>query len=466
MAQTVHNEVEQTISNTVSRLDFQSCNVATFHLKPLSVYAKMTCHQETSVHHSGKPFNQFINFKVEKGAQKRQLEISSCDDGYDTPSKKFFFDSDIDDILCLNPIGTKAPEEVSARSCQNSTSCTLLSEQVGKCGPKLQRNEVLNGQENLRECRKDELEDKGYVSMSYTKNLNEMPTTASSSQPKAGEGKVLQDKCHPQGLPEQTVLSGQKIPVTVSDICSSVCVPLLDSVNCPVESLEGDVEDILNIGPPIFESSLCCTDTVTVHTGSEQSRLLSEVLQEGSIGPIHEHHTTEEVTVDTSYESTLPLQVQVKSVVVVVPRQNTKNNNPGSPHLSELDSAAMSKPDENKCKVCPRSQRPAIFNGEMDWEHEKERYIHLVKKHMNDSPVAAHDVMTELVSLMSHVADQAPGSGTPWQHPSDLTRRNHQKRFGSSLMPKMSLKEWQAKNGITLKRFAKVPKVFQRSQLP
>lgn len=34
--------------------------------------------------------------------------------------------------------------------------------------------------------------------------------------------------------------------------------------------------------------------------------------------------------------------------------------------------------------------RPAIFNGEMDWEHEKERYIHLVKKHMNDSPVAAH----------------------------------------------------------------------------
>lgn len=348
------------------------------------------------MHHSGKPFNQFINFKVEKGAQKRQLEISSCDDGYETPSKKFFFDSDIDDILCLNPIGTKAPEEVSARSCQNSTSCTLLSEQVGKCGPKLQRNEVLNGQENLRECRKDELEDKGYVSMSYTKNLNEMPTTASSSQPKAGEGKVLQDKCHPEGLPEQTVLSGQKIPVTVSDICSSVCVPLLDSVNCPVESLEGDAEDILNIGPPIFESSLCCTDTVTVHTGSEQSRLLSEVLQEGSIGPIHEHHTTEEVTVDTSYESTLPLQVQVscltcivcvmdhtsavltcshvcllklfciiyvpylfkvKSVVVVVPRQNTKNNNPGSPHLSELDSAAMSKPDENKCKVCPRSQR-------------------------------------------------------------------------------------------------------------
>lgn len=118
----------------------------------------------------------------------------------------------------------------------------------------------------------------------------------------------------------------------------------------------------------------------------------------------------------------------------------------------------------------------------------------------------SQDVMTELVNLMSNVADQPPGSGRQWQHPSDLTRRwvilygsakcffiviknclkwskgrpfqcklhgsgslfpfrNHQRRFGSAA-PKVSLKEWQAKNCTTFKRFAKVPKIFERSQLP
>lgn len=34
------------------------------------------------------------------------------------------------------------------------------------------------------------------------------------------------------------------------------------------------------------------------------------------------------------------------------------------------------------------------------------------------------DVMTELLKLMTHVADQTPGTtGGQWQHPSDLTRR-------------------------------------------
>lgn len=34
------------------------------------------------------------------------------------------------------------------------------------------------------------------------------------------------------------------------------------------------------------------------------------------------------------------------------------------------------------------------------------------------------DAMSELLKLMSHVADQTPGtSGKQWQHPSDATRR-------------------------------------------
>lgn len=36
----------------------------------------------------------------------------------------------------------------------------------------------------------------------------------------------------------------------------------------------------------------------------------------------------------------------------------------------------------------------------------------------------SQDVMTELLNLMTHVADQTPGAnGRQWQHPSDLTRR-------------------------------------------
>lgn len=34
------------------------------------------------------------------------------------------------------------------------------------------------------------------------------------------------------------------------------------------------------------------------------------------------------------------------------------------------------------------------------------------------------DVMSELMNLMTHVADQTPGTNNPqWQHPSDLTCR-------------------------------------------
>lgn len=43
-----------------------------------------------------------------------------------------------------------------------------------------------------------------------------------------------------------------------------------------------------------------------------------------------------------------------------------------------------------------------------------------------------------------------------------LTFRNYLARFGATT-PKMTLDEWQAKNGLTYKRFEAVPKVFKSS---
>uniref|UniRef100_A0A8C4DFX2 S100P-binding protein n=1 Tax=Dicentrarchus labrax TaxID=13489 RepID=A0A8C4DFX2_DICLA len=177
----------------------------------------------------------------------------------------------------------------------------------------------------------------------------------------------------------------------------------LESVNSPVESLEGDVGEAWNIGLPIFESSLCHNVTVKLNA-SGQSRQVSEEVKGSHTGLVT--LSGDESTLDTSYETTLPLQVQVSCSDVY-------------------------------------------------------KYIFIFKSYV--FPV---DVMTELLKLMSHVADQTPASyDKQWQHPSDLTRRNYQQRF-QNIQPKMSLHEWQAKNGATHKRFARVPKIFERSQFP
>uniref|UniRef100_A0A3B4ZRB2 S100P-binding protein n=1 Tax=Stegastes partitus TaxID=144197 RepID=A0A3B4ZRB2_9TELE len=102
--------------------------------------------------------------------------------------------------------------------------------------------------------------------------------------------------------------------------------------------------------------------------------------------------------------------------------------------------------------------RVVVLNRQVDWEYKKNQYVHSVTQHLTENPGANHGVMSELLSLMSHVADQTTGSnGTQWQHPSDLTRR---------YAPSMMLHDWKAKNSPTQKRFAKVPKIFARTPFP
>ncbi|KAL0969228.1 hypothetical protein UPYG_G00224190 [Umbra pygmaea] len=109
--------------------------------------------------------------------------------------------------------------------------------------------------------------------------------------------------------------------------------------------------------------------------------------------------------------------------------------------------------------------RPVVYDREEYWQREKRLYVDSVTRHMreNTGTGGSMGVMTELMNLMNHVAHQVPGANRrQWQHPSDLTRRNYQKRFGNESAI-YTLDEWQNRNDKKYCRFAKVPLVFERS---
>ncbi|XP_054862020.1 uncharacterized protein LOC129347780 isoform X2 [Amphiprion ocellaris] len=88
-----------------------------------------------------------------------------------------------------------------------------------------------------------------------------------------------------------------------------------------------------------------------------------------------------------------------------------------------------------------KNQRVDFLNRDVDWKHRKNLYVRSVTQDMTESPGANHDVMSELLNLMSHVAKQTTGSsGTQWQHPSDLTRR-HDEQHQSGVTLSLFLSE-------------------------
>ncbi|CAK6968068.1 S100P-binding protein-like [Scomber scombrus] len=383
------------------------------------------------------------------------------------------FDIDVDAIMRLSPLSTAGEVSDSSEIGKNPNGSTSQDK-------RLSVPTVADGQEldsghgdlvEVQELKKDidgnvndEEEDKGYFSMSYLKDCKirtpKLLPTTSSPLLRIGEVKTAESSpesgCHALAAPH-----GLHVSFTVEGLSPTASGLSSNTVNSPTEPLEGDVEELWNIGQPIFESSVCHGVTVKVNTGSEQSRQVSEEVQ-GDVIESFECQTTfsgEETTLDTTYESTLPLQVQVKSVVVA---------------LSQLTSSkpvASSVPDQNtklakQSPVKNRSFRPLIFKREADWEREKSLYVASVTRHLKERSCEAPDVMTELMRLMTDVEDQTPGStGRQWQHPSDLTCRNYQRRFGN-MVPKMSLHEWQTKNSVKHKRFAHVSKIFERSPFP
>ncbi|XP_028994485.1 uncharacterized protein LOC114848289 [Betta splendens] len=385
--------------------------------KPLSANSKMICDQKTSLQPPWNSFDYFTNFKVEivnSCAQKRKLELSSCDDGYETPSKKVSLDSNVDDVSCLSPISTNADTAVKGSdaviSCQNKPG-----QKLKETHPQMEKQEKMKENTNV-----DEKEDKGHFSVSCT---GQLPTEQQES-------------------------------TTDSGLYCNGSVLVLDSWDLHVGGFE-EVQSISHIGPPIFESTMCCGDS---------GELSFKELPRASTDFIDSHHDAQEDDVgDTSTEATLPLNVKVKSVVVVPNPQTTCFK--ADPTVLDQNHVNLSTGEKvfESAASKHRSQRDAVVKEELTWEQQKNQYVNLVTKHINGK-TENQDVMTELLSLMTQVADQAPVGDTAWQHPSNLTRRNYQRLFGFPT-PKMSLQDWHTKNGAH-KRFAAIPSVFKRSPLP
>ncbi|KAK9533422.1 hypothetical protein VZT92_008540 [Zoarces viviparus] len=386
-------------------------------LKPLSIYSRMIFSEQEASLQQRKSSNPFINFKCEvvnKCSDKRKLQDSSCDDGYETPAKKAFSPTDLSpDQGCFVDYCSTPATDDSVSHCAISMPASLDKTQTIKREIRASGSSQLHSEHV--ECGSsagpgvDE-------SVAHSLRCDKVLLNLSSAFDCDVKGILCLEGC--KGPSSNAVQTNPSLIVSG---------PALESHNSQVEPLEGDAEEVWNIGSPIFESSI-----FQATLGGERD------------------------TIDTSYETTLPLQVKVKSVVVG-PSQLASSSKTAAPPLQQ-QTAKPNKPspEENR-----GSKRPEVFDRMGDWKREEALYVHSVRRHMEEHQGSIQDVMTELLTLMNHVAYQRPGAdGRQWQHPTDLTRRNYQRRFGN-VNPRMTLGEWQSQSCPEHKRFAKVPTFFR-----
>ncbi|KAG7334435.1 hypothetical protein KOW79_002842 [Hemibagrus wyckioides] len=238
-------------------------------------------------------------------------------------------------------------------------------------------------------------------------------------------------------------------------VCKPVKEPSAISLSAETEAFP--IIPLLNVnegnGGVAIHKSLAChhQETHTATQVKEEEDVLS-VSQQQAASEIQVMFS-EEADTEDSFNSTLPLQVQVKSKVVLPNKQRPEAvKEPTHQHPEK----AASEGQRNVFRDVPR---PVILYREQDWEKEKKAYVDSVTRHIADN--VEDGAMTELLHLMNTVANQGGVSdGRKWQHPSDLTRRNYRLRKSSRLL---SLDEWQNLNYRNHRRFAKVPQTFKRS---
>ncbi|XP_031583976.1 S100P-binding protein-like isoform X2 [Oreochromis aureus] len=367
------------------------------------------------------------------------------------------FDYDVDDILCLNP--DSPLRFLEDEDGYMSHSCQIFQDGLFPVAGLNMVEETADGREDevkKETCLsvKDVEEDKGYISLSFI-NDNKGAGLVNSKQltTNSAKGDYHPETSSKPRLHEQTATSGC-LTVKVDNLIPSSGEPPLEHVNnnC-LESCK--LEGVWDIGPPIFESSMCHSETDKLK--AEQSCQVSEEVQESVTEPVQSTLKKEDTAVETSYEATIPLKVQVKSKV-----QNTNRSTPDSSVVS-VPKMEVTKPIRALQPAKSASQRSMVFSSELQWEQEKELYVNSVVSHMYENPGVSNGVTSELRSLMSCVS--AGVKSREWQHPSDLTRRNYWRHFGAAA-PLITLDEWQAKNCLMHKRFDKIPKIFERSLCP
>ncbi|XP_032403480.1 S100P-binding protein [Xiphophorus hellerii] len=460
----------------------------TNHLKPLSVYSRMvTCDQHKGPRSPVEPSNPFVNFKIKivnDSGKKRKLGDSGTINDYNTPCKKQCSSNALSpDLGCfmdysspltrnnsLSPFAAPYPvlkEETPARRETKETVSSQLDLEHVQCG--CSKEEVEKTEKIVKNMSSVFDNDVDDILCLNPPKLEMVEPTIKEEKPDAGlveddrgyvSSVLHSEECKTEHPPEQlgheqASTCGPHFSFLIKDSSETVSGPLLGPVKCDGSFLEGE-DEVFNIGQPIFESSVCHPSAEV-----EQKSGLSEALKMPV--NISQTYNSGDYTVDTLYETTLPLQVQVKSKVVV-PGQSEGTCKPASSTQPEQKTSSADKKRDKTVKR-GRGHRPKILDNTMEWEHHKNQYIFSVKSHMTENPGRAQGPMTELLDLMTHVAGQTGSNGSQWQHPSDLTCRNYQKRFGNET-PTMTLSEWQAQSNTHHKRFSKVPKIFERCPYP
>lgn len=236
------------------------------------------------------------------------------------------FDYDVDDLLCLHP-NSPARFLVDEESCQSASIQTFQDEQFVGLSVEVGTTHVQvegQGDEVKKEmCLsvKDGDDDRGYFSLSCTNDhkgcgwVNSEQLTANLPSLGTPEG-----DCHPESSSEPkghepAVICGHFI--ILDSLSASDSEPLSEHVDSKVKCLEScDAEEVWDIGPPIFESSICHGETDKLK--AEQSGQVQEEAQESLSEPAHSTFAREDSTVDTSYETSLPLQLQVSLIISIV----------------------------------------------------------------------------------------------------------------------------------------------------
>lgn len=278
------------------------------HLKPLSVYSRMiACDQKASVH----PFcNPFINFKVEMSNshnRKRKLDDSCLGESISTPAKKVFAPQTLSlDLGCVvdsPPASTREAEEEVVHS--------LPCSEHLDCGDHLNLPRILQPERVLNSTPVFDLDVESILCLNHL-DANDKRASDNEEKCKIADlnafPEVKEAECQPESCQKEVSPTGKHSSFMGSYSCVVLNEPQMEPSNFPIETLEGDVEELWEIGLPLLESSVCHSVNVKLNT-SDQSRQLSEEVQGGMMKPLHECRV--ESTLDTSSENTMPLQVKV-----------------------------------------------------------------------------------------------------------------------------------------------------------
>ncbi|XP_051506742.1 uncharacterized protein LOC127413544 isoform X2 [Myxocyprinus asiaticus] len=302
------------------------------HLRPLSVYSQMICDQ---------PYNYSspCNIKVLITNRKRLRDDSCLDETFETPLKK----------TCI------------FRPCSPDQGCIVES---------LDFLSGVQGSTPVQALRlsKD-------VTAPRSKVIQ--PVTPVVSTPLS---KCLLNRLDPEreSLPSPIpVLScDRKVPLFYPSLNFSV----FSSINGPLTGFKGSGKgnswEVSHKHIPVHESKRerAPPERVVFETvasskeeeGVSVSALVTSDLEATVLG--------EDGAAETNFESSLPLQLQVRSKLVIPETTKTR----------ETQSVREQENDTDK-KTHNSAQRPVVFRTEEEWETHKKSYVDSVKKHMMES---------------------------------------------------------------------------------